>query len=156
MNKILIGTSLIVFTLLSSCTSSPANNTLTKPIIGMANPASIYCEQIGGSSITKQDISGNEVGYCKRSDGTIIDEWQLYRSAHQENQKNLIISYDVPKKQNVLKVIEAQKIQIIYALKNINIIVVSIPQSATQESTKQLKKIDGVLDVQEDSKMELH
>lgn len=155
MNKILIGTSLIVSALLSACTTTPVSNSEIKPI-GMANPAIVYCEKIGGSSITKKDTSGNEVGYCKLPDGTIVDEWELYRSAHQENQQNLIISYDVAKKQNVLKVIEAQKMQIIYDLKNMNIIVVSIPKSDIQESTKYLEKIDGVLGVQEDSKMELH
>lgn len=37
-----------------------------------------------------------------------------------------------------------------------NIIVVSIPQSDIQAIAKYLEKIDGVFDVQEDSKMELH
>lgn len=154
MNRILIGTSLIASALLSACTSSPASKSAIKPI-GIANPASVYCEKIGGSSVLKKDTSGNEVGYCKLPDGAVKAEWELYRSAHQENYQNLIISYDVAKKQNVLKEIKAQKMQIIYDLNNMNIIVVSILKSDINESTKNLEKIDGVLGIKEDSKMEL-
>lgn|GEM_PF-6488447 len=124
--------------------------------IGMANPASVYCEKIGGSSITKKDASENEVGYCKLPDGTVLDEWELYRSAHQDNQKNLIISYDMTKKQNIIDATQKQKMEIIYDLKNMNIIVVSVPEINLSETIKEIEKIDGVLGVQEDSKMELN
>ncbi|WP_312971003.1 putative hemolysin [Acinetobacter gerneri] len=122
----------------------------------MANPASVYCEKIGGSSITKKDASENEVGYCKLPDGTVLDEWELYRSAHQDNQKNLIISYDMTKKQNIIDATQKQKMEIIYDLKNMNIIVVSVPEINLSETIKEIEKIDGVLGVQEDSKMELN
>ncbi len=155
MNKILIGTSLIVSTLLSACSSSLQSKSTMKSI-GMANPASVYCEKIGGSSITKKDASENEVGYCKLPDGTVLDEWELYRSAHQDNQKNLIISYDMTKKQNIIDATQKQKMEIIYDLKNMNIIVVSVPEINLSETIKEIEKIDGVLGVQEDSKMELN
>lgn len=155
MNKILIGTSLIVSTLLSACSSSLESKSTMKSI-GMANPASVYCEKIGGSSITKKDASGNEVGYCKLPDSAVLDEWELYRSAHKDNQKNLIISYDATKKQNILDATQKQKMEIVYDLKNMNIIVVSVPDINLSETLKKIEKIDGVLGVQEDSKMELH
>lgn len=49
--------------------------------IGMANPASVYCEQIGG----KLEIINNkdgQVGYCSLPSGEKIEEWTLYRRDH--------------------------------------------------------------------------
>ena len=34
-------------------------------MIGMANPASVYCVEQGGESIIKQDKDGSEYGICK-------------------------------------------------------------------------------------------
>lgn len=47
---------------------------------GMANPASVYCESIGGRSVIKQEADG-EAGYCHLPDGRVVEEWTLYRSA---------------------------------------------------------------------------
>lgn len=53
--------------------------------IGMANPASVYCEKIGGEShIVKE--SGNEVRYCILPGGESINEWTLYRRDHQQGE----------------------------------------------------------------------
>lgn len=49
-----------------------------KPI-GMANPASIFCEKHGGKSINVKDKDGNETGKCQFKDGTKVDEWHYYR-----------------------------------------------------------------------------
>ena len=48
-------------------------------MIGIPNPASIYCEKNGGKSIIKLDGDGNEYGVCKFKDGKEIDEWDFYR-----------------------------------------------------------------------------
>ncbi|WP_082729400.1 putative hemolysin [Leptotrichia sp. oral taxon 847] len=48
-------------------------------MIGMPNPASVYCEKNGGKSIIKLDSTGNEYGICKFKDGKEIDEWDFYR-----------------------------------------------------------------------------
>jgi len=61
-------------TFLISCASSGDQ---TK-IIGTANPASVYCEKIGGKlTIVKE--AGGDVGYCTLPGGERIEEWALYR-----------------------------------------------------------------------------
>lgn len=57
--------------LLFACT------TIKKPILNMANPASVYCESIGGK-LQLEDQSG----FCYFSDGKVIEEWELYRRDH--------------------------------------------------------------------------
>ncbi|WP_375753718.1 DUF333 domain-containing protein [Vibrio sp. HN007] len=52
---------------------------ITEEPIGMANPASEYCAELGGESIIKETDDG-QVGYCKLDDGVLIEEWDLYRS----------------------------------------------------------------------------
>jgi putative hemolysin len=46
---------------------------------GMANPASVYCGQVGGTTEIKKDAQGNEYGMCNFPNGTSYDEWALYR-----------------------------------------------------------------------------
>ena len=48
-------------------------------MIGMANPASVYCVEQGGESIIKQNKDGSEYGICKFKDGKEVDEWEFYR-----------------------------------------------------------------------------
>lgn len=68
----------ILITLLPILTASCATHNDQPKMIGMANPASVYCQKIGG----KLDIvneSAGEVGYCTLSNGERIEEWTLYR-----------------------------------------------------------------------------
>ncbi|QDH24797.1 DUF333 domain-containing protein [Neokomagataea tanensis] len=51
------------------------------PTLGMANPASVYCEKIGGT-VQIRNEKGGQVGYCHLPDGTVKEEWALFRSAH--------------------------------------------------------------------------
>jgi uncharacterized protein len=46
---------------------------------GMANPASVYCVQVGGNLTIKKDAQGNENGVCNFPNGTSYDEWALFR-----------------------------------------------------------------------------
>ncbi|MFA4873558.1 MAG: DUF333 domain-containing protein [Patescibacteria group bacterium] len=46
---------------------------------GMANPASLYCLEHGGTLEITKDAEGGEQGICKFSDGTECDEWQFFR-----------------------------------------------------------------------------
>ena len=46
---------------------------------GIANPASVYCTKSGGALEIKKDASGGEAGYCTLVNGTICEEWALYR-----------------------------------------------------------------------------
>ncbi|KYP85537.1 hemolysin [bacteria symbiont BFo1 of Frankliniella occidentalis] len=46
--------------------------------VGLANPASVYCQKVGGSPEIVKEPAG-EVGYCTLPSGERIDEWALYR-----------------------------------------------------------------------------
>ena len=58
-------------------------------MIGMANPASVYCVEQGGESIIKQDKDGSEYGICKFKDGKEVDEWEFYRKNHDLMEKGV-------------------------------------------------------------------
>jgi predicted secreted protein len=45
----------------------------------MANPASVYCGQAGGSLEIKTDPTGGEYGMCTFNNGTSCEEWALFR-----------------------------------------------------------------------------
>jgi putative hemolysin len=46
---------------------------------GIANPASVYCVEQGGTVDIRTNDSGNQTGYCVFSDGTEVEEWAFYR-----------------------------------------------------------------------------
>ena len=58
-------------------------------MIGMANPASVYCVEQGGESIIKQNKDGSEYGICKFKDGKEVDEWEFYRQNHDLTEKGV-------------------------------------------------------------------
>jgi len=46
---------------------------------GLANPASVYCEDNGGTLEIRKDESGGAIGACVFSDGSECEEWAFYR-----------------------------------------------------------------------------
>lgn len=48
--------------------------------VGMANPAAVYCQSIGGTSGTVTTDAG-EAGTCQLPSGETVDEWANYRTA---------------------------------------------------------------------------
>lgn len=52
------------------------------PSLGMANPASVYCGQLGGKLTIVKGSAGDESGMCRLPDGTEIEEWTLFRRDH--------------------------------------------------------------------------
>ncbi|WP_072044083.1 DUF333 domain-containing protein [Pantoea agglomerans] len=50
--------------------------------IGMANPASVYCEKMGGKLDIVKGHDG-ESGYCTLPKGERNEEWALYRRDNQ-------------------------------------------------------------------------
>lgn len=42
----------------------------------MANPASVYCEEQGGTSEIRTEADGAQVGYCVFEDGSSCEEWE--------------------------------------------------------------------------------
>ncbi|WP_336944848.1 DUF333 domain-containing protein [Asaia sp. BMEF1] len=51
--------------------------------LGMANPASVYCEEQGGKLEIRHEKDG-EVGYCHLPYGRVVEEWVLWRAAHHD------------------------------------------------------------------------
>lgn len=49
-----------------------------KPV-GMANPASVHCSEIGGRQAIRKDKAGNEYGFCRLPKGRLCEEWALFR-----------------------------------------------------------------------------
>ena len=56
----------------------------TEQTVWMANPASVYCEEQGGTLTIVEDAEGNQSGMCKLADGTEVEEWEYYRANHTE------------------------------------------------------------------------
>jgi hypothetical protein len=49
------------------------------PQLGLSNPASMYCASKGGT-VTLRSEGGGQVGYCTLPNGTVVEEWTLYRA----------------------------------------------------------------------------
>ena len=73
----------------AGCTSNQPATTATKvatevatpvvPSTGLANPASVYCGQVGGKTEIKKDATGAEYGICTFPNGSSCEEWALFR-----------------------------------------------------------------------------
>jgi putative hemolysin len=60
--------------------------------VGMANPASVYCQQVGGK-LTIENTPAGQVGMCALPDGSKVEEWELFRAARQcgaDSRQNLV------------------------------------------------------------------
>lgn len=68
----------VLFFGLSACGGESINAPQEK-MIGMANPAAVYCEEQGGRVEIRKEENG-DAGYCHLPDGRVIEEWELFRS----------------------------------------------------------------------------
>lgn len=59
---------ILLFVLLSGCASET----------GMANPASVYCEEQGYTSKIREYPNGSQMGICVKGE-KICEEWAYYR-----------------------------------------------------------------------------
>lgn len=66
---------------LGGCSAPPAPATSGSAPAGMANPASEYCIQKGGKLEIVRGKDG-EQGLCHLPDGSVVEEWTLYRRDH--------------------------------------------------------------------------
>jgi uncharacterized protein len=60
------------------CGDDGEPSTPTEPSPGIANPASVYCEEQGGV-VEIIEEPGGQRGDCILPDGTRIDEWEFFR-----------------------------------------------------------------------------
>ncbi|HRH19134.1 MAG TPA: DUF333 domain-containing protein [Brevundimonas sp.] len=51
------------------------------PVVGLANPASVHCQQVGGHLEIRRESGPNpgEFGVCVFADGRQCEEWALFR-----------------------------------------------------------------------------
>jgi predicted secreted protein/putative hemolysin len=76
----ILGLLLVLAALTAGCTQPTANpQVTTSPPSEIANPASTYCGQVGGTLEIKKDASGGEYGMCTFANGTSCEEWALFR-----------------------------------------------------------------------------
>lgn len=73
-----------LFVLLAGCNPTPEPTaTPTEESIGIANPASVFCEESGGRLEIRTILAGEisfEAGYCVFPDGSECEEWALFRN----------------------------------------------------------------------------
>ena len=61
-----------------SCVNNTCIQRQSQPI-GMANPASVYCKEHGGT-IEIREFTAGQAGFCKFDDGSECDEWAYFRN----------------------------------------------------------------------------
>jgi putative hemolysin len=71
--------SVFAMSILSSCSSDHESG--ARPAI--VNPASEYCIKKGGKIEIIKDEAG-EKGMCHLPDGTVVEEWELFRREHSQ------------------------------------------------------------------------
>jgi putative hemolysin len=59
-------------------TTAEATEEATAEGLGLANPASVFCEENGGT-LEIRDETGGQVGYCVFDDGSECEEWAFMR-----------------------------------------------------------------------------
>lgn len=80
----LIAASFALVLLLTACGDDDAATDATEETggeesVGMGNPASVYCEEQGGTEETREDAEGNQSGVCVFEDGSECDSWAYFR-----------------------------------------------------------------------------
>lgn len=81
MNKLMVPAA-VAAVALSAC-SHTKNAPENAPQVGMASPASVFCEQKGGKSEIRKNEDGSEYGVCHLPDGSVVEEWEYFRANHQ-------------------------------------------------------------------------
>lgn len=65
---------------LAACSADKAGQ--ESPAVGTANPASEFCFKQGGKLEMKKDKDGGEYALCHLPDGSVVEEWEYFRSHH--------------------------------------------------------------------------
>lgn len=79
----LIGLVAMTTITLTACQSTPKQE---KPeMVGMANPASVFCVKQGGKLEARQDAQGNEYVMCHLPNGQVVEEWEYFRKHAPKN-----------------------------------------------------------------------
>lgn len=84
MNVYRLSTLLVSLSLaLTACNTPNASSSTpdAKPAggVGLANPASVHCEKLGGKLEIRTGKDGGQYGLCTLPDGRVCEEWGLFR-----------------------------------------------------------------------------
>ena len=77
--KIVFFSSVFALSLLSSCSRTEPSQEAA-----IANPASEHCVKKGGKLEIVKEAAG-EKGMCHLPDGTVVEEWELFRRDNPQN-----------------------------------------------------------------------
>ncbi|TQM89762.1 hypothetical protein BD293_4443 [Roseinatronobacter monicus] len=66
---------------LAGCVTKPLGPPMQMPVIGHANPASVFCAKLGGKVEIRPE-PGGLTGWCQLPDGSVHEEWNLFRRDH--------------------------------------------------------------------------
>src|SRR4030042_5924277 len=69
----------IAYSFLTIRKSLPPSSFSPTPAAGLANPASVYCQEQGGKSQIVNAPDGSQSGDCLFPDGSKCDEWAFFR-----------------------------------------------------------------------------
>ncbi len=86
-NIILVGTLVLASLILIGCDGARLADVQAESIVtpepdepaGLANPASVYCEEQGGTLEIRTDADGGQYGVCVFDDGRECEEWAFFR-----------------------------------------------------------------------------
>ena len=75
----------IILGLFAAYSGTITTNQKTQPAApaqqaGIANPASVHCVEVGGTLEIVTESGGGQAGYCHMKDGSVCEEWTLFRS----------------------------------------------------------------------------
>jgi putative hemolysin len=77
--KLILVTVIFIAVAISGCNPSPENIAPENDeMIGLANPASVFCEEQGGALEIREDVNGT-YGVCIFPDGSECEEWAYFR-----------------------------------------------------------------------------
>lgn len=79
MKRFLVGATLVALLVLGGCSNDEPPADSSDDSTGLANPASVYCEEQGGRVDIRKDDGGGQYGVCVFSDGTEVEEWAYFR-----------------------------------------------------------------------------
>lgn len=81
MNKLLSASLLAsMAVLVVGCKQIPTQPQTQEPVVGLANPASVYCVDQGGT-LALENTPNGQTGICHLPDGRKVEEWALFRSS---------------------------------------------------------------------------
>lgn len=84
---IIMSTMSLAAAMAAGCSTNSEATKSSDGAIGMANPASVYCQEKGGKLSIRKDKDGNEIGICHLPDGTQVEEWELFRRDNPQSNK---------------------------------------------------------------------